>query len=137
MPKAAQLAKSQASVKKDPHTPTWMEITTYKQGDGFGSYIILHEQTDAMTRYDGKLRVEIYKDEKLLKTTSYIVKKGDFVDTTAGLGAFEHDVTICSLGRTSYDEIGFDLEGTSLEIRAYFETPDGKVLKDKTSQYVN
>jgi signal peptidase len=115
----------------------WLELTVYGAGDGLISYIVLYSSDNAMTTSDGSLTIEIYdSDEDLLWSRNYSVQKEDFVETTIGLGAFERSATILSIGRLSYDDISPGLESESLEIRVFFRTPDGQVLKDKTTHYV-
>ncbi|MCX6678598.1 MAG: tetratricopeptide repeat protein [Methanothrix sp.] len=127
------------------HSPDWMEVVSNEQGRGLNCCIILHNDAGTMIRSDGTLRIEIYEDNPATKlwSKSYSVNVTDFVDTTAGLGLFAHPVTIWHTGRISYDTIKPGLgdlsseKSVSLEIRAYFETNDGRTLKDKTSEYVN
>jgi tetratricopeptide (TPR) repeat protein len=132
------------------NAPDWMEVSTFEQGRGMGCYIILHNKAGNMIRSDGTLRIEVYENvynypsvwSSKLWSESYSVKAKDFVDTTAGLGSFAQPVTIWSIGRIPYDTIRPGLgdltrKAVDLEVRAYFETNDGRTLKDKTSQYVS
>ena len=126
------------------HSPDWMEIESYEQGRGLICYITLNNKAGTMIRSSGNLRIEIYDDDSDTKlwSESYPVDATDFIDTTAGLGLFAHDVTIWHTDRIPYETIRSDLgdlsleEAVSLEIRAYFETSDGRTLKDKTSEYI-
>ena len=118
--------------------PEWLELTVYGAGDGLIPYIVLYSSDNAMTTSDGSLTIEIYdSDEDLLWSRNYSVQKEDFVETTIGLGTFERPATILSIGRSSYDDISPGIESESLEIRVYFRTLDGRVLKDKISHYVS
>jgi tetratricopeptide (TPR) repeat protein len=127
------------------HIPDWMEITSYEQGRGINCYIKIYNIAGKMIKSDGTLRIEIFEDDSAseLWSKSYSVNATDFIDTTAGLGPFAHPVTIWHTGRISYDTINPGLgdlslnESVSLEIRAYFETKNGQILKDKTSNYVS
>ncbi len=122
-----------------------MEIKSSEQGRGLICYIILHNKAGMMIRSSGNLRIEVYEDDSGTKLWSkpYSVDATDFIDTTAGLGLFAHDVTIWHTDRIPYETIRSDLgdlsleETVSLEIRAYFETSDGRALKDKTSEYID
>jgi tetratricopeptide (TPR) repeat protein len=125
------------------HSPDWMEVKTYSQGRGLHAYIILYNNAGLMIRANGVLRIEIFEGDSKLWSKSYTVKAEDFVDTAAGLGAFAHPVTLWDAGRISYDTIKPGLGDLTLEksvymeIRAYFETTNGRVLKDKTTSYVS
>lgn len=124
--------------EEDYSPPEWLELTAYGAGDGLISYIVLYSSDNAMTISDGSLTIEIFdSDEDLLWSRNYPVQKEDFVETKIGLGTFERPATILSIGRLSYDDISPGLESESLEIRVYLRTPDGLVLKDKTSHYVS
>ncbi len=127
------------------YSPDWLEVTTYGQGRGMKCYIILHNQAGSVIRSDGTLRIEIYEGDSATKlwSKSYSVRRQDFVDTTLGMGPFAQPATIFSIDRISYDTIKPGLGDLSseklvtLEIRAYFETNNGKTLKDKTTEYVS
>lgn len=108
------------------------------------AYMILHNESGAMTAADGNLKLEIYEKEyypststKLLWSKSYAVEKDQFLDTTLGVGAFQHPAKIWSIGRNPYNTIHSGLEDQSLEIQAYFKTDDGRTLKYKGSHYVS
>ena len=132
-----------ATEYKEDYNPDWMEVTTYTQGRGFDCYIILHNQAGTMIRADGTLRIEIFEDDSKLWSKSYPVNASDFADTTLGLGSFAHPATIWDAGRISYDTIKPGLGDLSLknsvylEVRAYFDTNDGRTLGDKTTEYVS
>ena len=123
---------------EDYSPPEWLELTVYGAGEGLISYIVLYSSDNSMTTSDGSLTIEIFdSDGDLAWSRDNSVQKEDFVETTIGLGAFERPATILSIGRLSYDDISPGLESESLEIRVYFRTLDGRVLKDKTYHYVS
>lgn len=112
--------------------PAWMELFTLTEGDGFAGYVTLYNRNNAMVRSDGTLRLDICDmNDEVLKRLSYNVKSNDFVDTQAGIGAFEHDVTIWVIPRISSSEIpgASGTSSTDLHLYAFFDTPDGSSIK--------
>jgi len=95
-----------------------------------------------MIKSDGNLKIEVFEGDPATKlwSKSYPVKAADFADTI--LGIFARPAIVWHADRISYDTIKPGLgdlsleESVSLEIRAYFETIDGRMLKDKTSQFI-
>jgi tetratricopeptide (TPR) repeat protein len=132
-----------ATTLESLNSPDWMEVTTYEQGRGMRCYIILYNQGDSMIRSDGNLTIEVFEGDPATKlwSKSYPVRAADFADTI--LGIFERHAIVWDVGRISYDTIKPGLgdlsleESVSLEIRAYFETKDGRTLKDKSSEFIS
>lgn len=124
-------------------SPDWMEVATYEQGRGMRCYIILYNQEGSMIKSDGNLKIEVFEGDPATKlwSKSYPVKAADFADTI--LGIFARPAIVWHADRISYDTIKPGLgdlsleESVSLEIRAYFETTDGRMLKDKTSEFIS
>lgn len=104
-------------------------------------YFILADRSGAMTTSDGDVTVTIYQTETIwsygeltdrdviLYRLSAHVTKRDFVKTTVGLGAFEHEVILCPIGRVTYSEFAMQPTETTGKVVIDFKTPDGRVLR--------
>lgn len=110
--------------------PYWMEFFTFNQGQGFNALLVLHDKVDKDASCDGKLRIEVYDDseyrEKLWGKT-FNVEKGNFTDYSWGVG---REANAWKLNRIAFDEIQYGAEDPTWYARAYFDSPDGKILKD-------
>ena len=110
--------------------PTWMEFVTFPKGQGFTGLLILYNSEDDDTSCNGKLRVEIYGDceyKEKLWSKSFDVGKYEFSEYTWGIN---RGAIAWHLKRIPYDEIEPDAEDPVWYVRAYFESPDGCILKD-------
>lgn len=133
------------------HTPDWITVTGYPEGRGVHIYVNVYNNEGLALRANGTLRIEIYEKDYAgvsnqyfkLWSNSYEVRGEDFLETAIGMGQFARPALIWDLGRISYDTIKPGLgdvsseKSVTLEIRAYFETADGRTLQDKTSAYVD
>ena len=95
------------------------------------------DDSGAMTTSDGKVYLTIsethsewsgsdfveIKDE--LYSASFNVVKTDFQKTKVGLGAFEHEVILCSLGRIAYSSLRGFKTSTTGEVEVEFLRSDG------------
>ena len=118
-------------------------VNVYKEGsEGIMIYFILADASGAMTTSDGSVTLTIVPEDHDcwanygdLYTMSYNVKKTNFQKAKVGVGAFEHEVILCSIGRIPYSS--FQLyylpeEVRTGEVNIEFQRPDGKILKGKS-----
>lgn len=118
-------------------------VNVYKEGsEGIMIYFILADASGAMTTSDGSVTLTIVPEDRDcwacygdLYNMSYTVKKTNFQKAKVGIGAFEHEVILCSIGRIPYSS--FQLyylpeEVRTGEVKLEFQRPDGKILKGKS-----
>jgi tetratricopeptide (TPR) repeat protein len=113
--------------------PTWIEFITFSRGEGFDALLILYNEEDQDITCDGTLRVELYDDrdyKNRVWSKSFDVAREDFESYTWGFG---NKAQAWHLKRMAFDDIKPGMEyPVYLYIRAYFDTPDGRTLKDTT-----
>jgi DNA-directed RNA polymerase alpha subunit len=124
------------------------DVTVYKEGsEGLMIYFVLADADGVMTTADGGVTLTIsethteysswdYKEirhDVILYSTSYNVQKSDFKKTTVGLGAFQHEVILCPVGRVTYSS--FEIRPTQFTGKAVieFKTHSGQVLRGEES----
>lgn len=130
--KLGRTSEAKAAFDKDPYMPSWMEFITFTRGQGFDGLLILYDKEDDVTSCDGKLRIEVYEDREYgeeLWSESFDVDKGNFSEYNWG---FDREATAWKLDRISYDEIQYGAEDPTWYVRAYFDSPDGSILRDTT-----
>ena len=116
------------------------ELGVYEEGyDGVVVYFILADEYGAMTAFDGTVKLTIIEDYTLLYYDSRDVKECDFYATTAGVGAFEHDVIVYSFGRIPYSQFnGPPISKGEVKIKYIFREEGagiGSVLEVAESYY--
>lgn len=83
------------------------EFVVYKEGQGLMIYLILADESGAMTTSDGGVILTIsytaYNKEIVLKEIYRKVKKSDFQKAKVGLGPFQREVILYPIGRIPYD----------------------------------
>lgn len=113
--------------------PAWMEFVTFHRGEGFDGLLILYNDYDSHTASGGWLRVELYEDRDYTKkvwSKSFDVNRDDFDSYTWGLGREDY---AWRLKRIAFEDIKPGMEDpVYLYVRAYFDTLDGRTLKDTT-----
>ena len=128
--KVGRNSEAKTAFAKVPYMPKWMEFVTFNRGQGFEGLLILYDKDDDDISCDGKLRIEIYDDHEYKKTLwskSFEVSSQDFSEYTWGINREE---AAWHLNRTSYDDVKTGAENPTWYVRAYFDSPDGSVLKD-------
>ena len=120
------------------------DVVAYKEGsEGLMIYFILADASGAMTTSDGKVTLTIYETdiewsfwrsefietEVKLYSASFNVKKQDFRKTKVGIGAFEHEVILCPVGRIEYSSFTKRPSKMTGKVKLEFQRPDGRVLK--------
>lgn len=127
-------SEAKAAFSKAKYTlPAWIEFITFSRGEGFDAILILYNDADAVIDCDGRLRVELYNDsshKEKVWSGSFDVKRDDFESWTWGFG---REALAWHLKRIAFDDIKPGLEDpVYLYVRAYFDSPDGSILKDTT-----
>ena len=128
-------------------------VNAYKEGsDGILVYFILADVLGSMTTSDGVINITITPEDYdclivygNLYKKSYTVKKDDFKKTKVGIGAFEHEVILCMVGRIIYSSFKISnplYKSKTLheiirigKVNIEFITPDGKILKGEETVY--
>ena len=112
------------------------DVVAYKDGDGLAVYFVLGDQLGQMTAAHGIAHLRITdSDGNVLYKRDADVTERDFHWTTAGVGAFEHDVFICSFGRISFQRFARYPQGR-LSIDLYFDDGTPRVLHAENWTYV-
>jgi len=144
----AEIKNRMTELETALNNPTdWMEVVTDTEGNGFGCYIILHDQTGATIRKDGTLTIRVFDTEYTQEHVylewmkEYPVTSSEFIDTTQGIGAFEHKIVALNVGRIPYSEFrkrnfGVTPVENPISVRAEFSTTNG-TLYGKTTQIVD
>lgn len=127
-------SEAKAAFSKAKYTlPAWMEFVTFSRGEGFDAILILYNDADVVIGCDGQLRVELYSDRNYKEkvwSRSVDVERDDFESWTWGFG---REANAWHLKRIPFDDIKPGLEyPVYLYVRAYFDSPDGSILKDTT-----
>jgi hypothetical protein len=114
-------------------------VAAYKEGsDGIVLYIVLADSQGAMTIASGKLRVEIVettyrhypeKAEDQLFWSQFPVDRESFRRAKVGMGAFEHELILFTLGRITYDRFLRRPTEISGKVKVEFVTDDQRSLK--------
>lgn len=115
--------------------PKWMEFITFTKGQGLDGLLILHDKEDYVTSCNGTLRIEVYEDreyQEKLWSKSFDIDKEDFGTHTWTFFGAEQKAKSWELDRISYDDIQYGAEDPTWYVRAYFDSPDGSVLRDTT-----
>jgi hypothetical protein len=87
------------------------DVVAYKEGDWFVLYMVLADETGAMTTTDGHLQVTITSGTLDVHTLGVALKKSDFQRATVGRGAFAHDVVMYMIGRIPYSQFRYAVTG--------------------------
>ena len=113
------------------------EVVAYKEGsEGLMIYFILADSSGSMTTSDGYVTLTIsethsewssltseYIDTEItLYSASFEVKKTNFQKAKVGVGAFEHEVILCSLGRIDYSSFRKRPSEISGKVKIEFQT---------------
>ena len=118
-------------------------VTAYKEGsDGLFIYIVLADDTGAMTTAVGTLELEISetshgfsrhggmaKQNIPLFSTRIAIRRASFRRSKVGLGAFEHEVIMFSVGRIAYSSFSKRPSEMTGKAQVTFVTEDGRSLK--------
>jgi len=92
------------------------QFTVYKDGDGIAIYFILADSSGQMTTCDGEAIISIrashydYKGELKLYDSGYPVRKDRFIKTKVGMGPFQHEAILYTLGRISFRSFPYNIE---------------------------
>jgi len=130
------------------------DVTAYPEGDGIVVYFILADATGQMVKAKGHGSLNVYlittrwegynlvDKETLLFKDDFEVQLSDFVQTTVGLGSFEHDALILPYGRLSYSGLRInpqraDFGFMSLKIGFEFQEESGKTVRGRTTTIVS
>jgi|WetSurMetagenome_2_1015567.scaffolds.fasta_scaffold00054_21 hypothetical protein len=119
------------------------QVTAYKEGsDGLFIYIILADNTGAMTTASGTLALEIIgthhdfslysrmvKQDLTLYSTSIPISNSSFRRTKVGRGAFEHEVIMFPIGRIVYSSFIMRPSNMTGKVKVTFVTKDDRVLE--------
>ena len=130
------LAACDAQLNSAP--PSYVkDITCYKEGsDGIMIYIVLADETGAMTTASGTLKMTILESEYSYPIFSLDtpVQHSLFQRAKVGMGAFEHEVILLNLGRITYGSFSTPPKEMSTgKLVVELTTEDGRVIKgDKT-----
>lgn len=114
------------------------EIVSYKEGtDGIMVYFILSDTQGRMTKADGDLTLEIYESthefdsnnnlvpkDTLLYTSHIGVYKAMFTKTKVGMGDFQHDALIFTIGRIAYSSFNKPVTQPTGKITIKLMMPD-------------
>jgi hypothetical protein len=104
-------------------------VSAIKAGDGQQIYIILADKSGQETTSDGTITITIEDNTRLLYKSSQTVSKTEFQNAKLGMGAFQHDALILSLGRLAYSELLSKPKGLTGKVTITFTTPDKRDLK--------
>jgi len=131
-------------------TPSYIkQVTSYKAGsDGLVIYIILADSSGAMTTASGALDLTISETKNeysnpggfterksRLFSASLSVQRSTFQKAKVGLGAFEHEVILLSLGRIAYSSFSAAPKEMTGKILVEFRTEDGHLLKGESTVF--
>ena len=113
------------------------DVTVYKEGsDGVVVYVVLADHKGAMTTASGALDLTISEEEHsyILYSNTIPVDNTSFQKAKVGMGAFEHEVILYSLGRIPYSSFNTTPKDKSLgKVSIEFKTNTGKVIKGENS----
>jgi len=119
------------------------DIVAYKEGsDGLMVYFVLADSTGSMTTCSGTVVVVISEAQtywsdfssKFEESHTELFRKflnvdySDFRTGNVGLGAFEHEVTLCSFGRLPFSAFSQTPTENIGKIAITFTCPDGRTL---------
>lgn len=133
--------RTSTNTKTYPAPSYIKDVVSYKEGsDGFVVYFVLADSNGGMTRSAGRAELTVTVDDSsaVTYTRSASVSVSDFQDTTAGVGAFEHDVVLASFGRITYSALTFPPSPIrdTFTIEVKFTTSGGKVLTGSDTIYL-
>ena len=109
------------------------DITCYKEGsDGIMVYIVLADETGAMTTASGTLKLTILETEhsQPIFSLDLPVQHSLFQRAKVGMGAFEHEVLLLNIGRITYGSFSSPPEEMSTgKLMVELTTEDGRIIK--------
>ncbi|MGB9678261.1 MAG: hypothetical protein ACPLZ9_06560 [Candidatus Ratteibacteria bacterium] len=75
------------------------------------------------------LKSDFVDTEITLYSSSFEVKKNNFQKTKVGVGAFEHEVILCPIGRIDYSSFRKKPSETTGKVKIEFQTPNAHIYK--------
>jgi len=129
-------AMSGSSVGLNDNPPDYVkDVVALEEGsDGLSIYFILADASEKMTTSESTVTLTIVQDDLFsdaeveLYSRVVEVKKADFQEGTAGLGAFKHEVIAYRFARLDYSSFKEMPSESSGKVRIEFKTPDGRIL---------
>jgi hypothetical protein len=124
------------------NTPDYVkDVVALPEGiQAFSVYFTLADSTGRLTTSDGAAFLDVVEDRNdnevmLYSSDRMSVKRGDFIKTKVGLGAFEHDSVILMIGRLPYSNFALQPREFSGKVRITFITSHGEHLVGETSVF--
>ena len=138
-----------AQLTYTPRVSYVKDVAAYQEGDGIVIYAIMADSSGQMVKAKGNLKLKVtltqpewqgcnlVEKEYSLYTDDLRVEQADFINTTVGMGVFEHNALILPYGRISFSELGINPRNSqlgigTLNVYVEFKEEEGRSIQGNT-----